>query len=68
LSYEVGGLKPQPEIYAAVETLTGRRGADLIYLDDRPENIHAGAARGWRTILHESPEKTRRALAAWGLI
>jgi HAD superfamily hydrolase (TIGR01509 family) len=68
LSYEVHSLKPQPEIYAAVETLTGRRGADLVYLDDRPENIHAGAARGWRTILHESPEKTRQALAAWGMI
>jgi FMN phosphatase YigB (HAD superfamily) len=67
-SYEVGGLKPQPEIYAALEKLTGRRGADLIYLDDRPENIETGAARGWRAILHESPEKTRRALTAMGLI
>ncbi len=67
-SYEVRGLKPQPEIYAAMETLTGRRGADLVYLDDRPENIAAGAARGWRAILHESPEKSRLALAAMGLI
>lgn len=67
-SYEVGGLKPQPEIYEAMEKLTGRRGADLIYLDDRPENIEAGTARGWRAILHESPEKTRRALAGMGVI
>ncbi len=67
-SYEVGGLKPQPEIYAAIETLTGRQGPDLVYLDDRPENIAAGAARGWRVILHESSETTRRALAAIGLI
>jgi FMN phosphatase YigB (HAD superfamily) len=68
LSYEVGGLKPQPEIYAAMEKLTGRRGADLIYIDDRPENIAAGAARGWRAILHESDEKTRQALVDWGLL
>ncbi|MGA2243664.1 MAG: HAD family phosphatase [Verrucomicrobiota bacterium] len=67
-SYEVGAIKPQPEIYEALEKLTGRRGADLVYLDDRPENIAAGAARGWRTILHESPEKTRRALAAMGVV
>lgn len=67
-SYEVGGLKPQPEIYEAMEKLTGRRGADLIYMDDRLENIEAGAARGWRAILHESPEKTRRALAGMGVI
>jgi len=67
-SYEVGGLKPQPEIYAAMETLAGRRGAELVYLDDRPENIATGKARGWRAILHESPEKTRQSLAAMGLI
>ena len=67
-SYEVGGLKPEPKIYEAMEALAGRRGADLIYIDDRPENIATGAARGWQAILHESPEKTRQALAACGVI
>ena len=67
-SYEVGGMKPEPEIYAALEAMTGRRGADLIYLDDRAENVAAGAARGWRAILHESPEKTRQALLAFGIL
>jgi FMN phosphatase YigB (HAD superfamily) len=67
-SYEVGGLKPQPKIYAAMEAMTGRRGADLIYIDDRAENIETGRARGWRAILHESPEKTRQALAVMGII
>jgi FMN phosphatase YigB (HAD superfamily) len=67
-SYEVAGMKPQPEIYAAMEKMCGRRGADLIYLDDRAENIAAGAARGWRAILHETPEKTRAALTALGLV
>jgi FMN phosphatase YigB (HAD superfamily) len=65
-SYEVGGLKPQPEIYAAMENLAGRRGADLVYLDDRPENIAAGQARGWHAILHESAAKTRQALTSLG--
>jgi 2-haloacid dehalogenase len=68
LSYEVGALKPQPEIYAAMEQMTGLRGGDLVYLDDRPENIAAGAARGWRAVLHESPEKTRAALLACGVL
>ena len=67
-SYEVGGMKPQPEIYAAMEAMTGRRGADLIYIDDRLENIEAGAARGWRAILHETPEKTRAALENFRLL
>jgi len=67
-SYEVKSMKPQPKIYEAAETMTGRRGADMIYIDDRAENIEAGAARGWRAVLHESPEKTRRALADFGVL
>jgi HAD superfamily hydrolase (TIGR01509 family) len=67
-SYEIGGLKPQSEIYAAMEAMAGRQGADLVYVDDRAENVATGAARGWRAILHESPEKTRQALTAVGLI
>lgn len=62
LSYEVGSMKPQPKIYEAMEKMSGKRGADLIYIDDRPENIETGNARGWRTILHETSEKTRAAL------
>jgi HAD superfamily hydrolase (TIGR01509 family) len=61
-SYEIGAMKPQPEIYAALEKMSGRRGADLIYIDDRLENVETGAARGCRVILHETPEKTRAAL------
>ena len=67
-SYEVGAMKPQPEIYEAMEKMCSRRGVDLIYLDDRPENIETGKARGWRTILHETPEKTRQTLSTFKLI
>jgi len=58
-SHEIGAMKPDAKIYAAMEKLCGRGGADIIYLDDRLENVQAGAARGWRAILHETPEKTR---------
>jgi len=67
-SCEIGAMKPLPPMYEAMEKLCGRRGADLIYLDDRAENIAAGAARGWRVIQHETPEKTRAALAAFGVL
>jgi len=67
-SYEVGAMKPDAPIYEAMETMCGRSGADLIYIDDRPENIAAGAARGWRAILHESAEKTRGELGELGLL
>ncbi|HEY1663684.1 MAG TPA: HAD family phosphatase [Verrucomicrobiae bacterium] len=61
-SYEVGGMKPYPKIYEAMEKLCGRSGKEIVYIDDRPENIDTGMARGWDSILHESPEKTRSLL------
>jgi HAD superfamily hydrolase (TIGR01509 family) len=61
-SYEVGVMKPEAGIYEALEKLAGRRGADIVYLDDRPENVAGGAGRGWRAILHETPEKSRAAV------
>jgi putative hydrolase of the HAD superfamily len=67
-SYEVGAMKPDAPIYEAMETMCGRRGVDLIYIDDRPENIAAGAAHGWRVILHESAEKTRGELGEFGVV
>jgi HAD superfamily hydrolase (TIGR01509 family) len=62
LSYEIGAMKPKVKIYEALEAMSGRRGADIFYIDDRLENVEAGAARGWQIVLHESPEKTRIAL------
>ena len=58
-SYEAKSMKPDAKIYEVMEKMSGRRGADLIYIDDRVENVEAGSARGWRAILHETPEKTR---------
>ncbi|MCE2827385.1 MAG: HAD family phosphatase [Verrucomicrobium sp.] len=55
LSYEVRSMKPDAGIYEAVERLSGFSGADLLYLDDRSENIAAGASRGWRAWIHEDP-------------
>ena len=61
-SHEIGAMKPDPKIYEAMEKMCGRGSTDIIYLDDRLENIQAGAARGWRSILHETPEKSRAAM------
>jgi len=58
-SYQVGSMKPDLRIYEAMELLCGKVCDDIVYIDDRAENITAGASRGWWTVLHESPEKTR---------
>jgi 2-haloacid dehalogenase len=68
LSYEHGAMKPDARLYEIVERQSGRRGAELLYLDDRPENVEAGAARGWHAILHESSAKTRAAIQKLGLL
>ncbi|MGA2801286.1 MAG: HAD family phosphatase [Verrucomicrobiota bacterium] len=67
-SYEVKAMKPDAKMYEALEKLAGRHGADIFYIDDRPENVSAGAARGWKTILHETPGKSRAAMEKLGLL
>jgi len=68
LSYEHGVMKPDAGLYEVVERQSGRRGAEILYLDDRPENVAAGAARGWQVILQETPEKSRAAIQMLGLL
>jgi len=68
LSFEHLAMKPDARLYEVVERQSGRREAEILYLDDRPENIVAGAARGWQVILHESPEKSRAAVQKLGLL
>jgi HAD superfamily hydrolase (TIGR01509 family) len=63
-SHEIGCMKPAAASYDAVEKLTGRRGAELIYLDDRPENVAGAASRGWQAVLHVAPEATRATVAS----
>jgi FMN phosphatase YigB (HAD superfamily) len=58
-SYEVHSMKPDAAIYEAMEKMSGRNGADIIYLDDRPENIAAGSARGWQAFVYETPARAR---------
>jgi putative hydrolase of the HAD superfamily len=68
LSYEVGAMKPNPKIYEALEKMSGRRGSEICYFDDRSENVEAGSARGWHAIVHEKPEASIAALKRLGLL
>jgi HAD superfamily hydrolase (TIGR01509 family) len=67
LSYEHRSMKPDARIYEAVEKMTGKTGASLLYIDDRPENVSAGRERGWQAVLHRAPESTTAAVNATGL-
>jgi putative hydrolase of the HAD superfamily len=58
LSYKIGSMKPEPASYEAVERATGHRAADILFLDDREENVMGGKARGWQIIHHRDPAET----------
>ena len=68
LSYEHGAMKPDVKLYEVVERVTGCRGTKILYLDDRPENVEAGARRGWQVILQETPERTLFQIKARALL
>ncbi len=52
-SHLVGHAKPNPEIYACVEQITGIDPRAIIFFDDTPEHCQAARARGWQAQLIE---------------
>jgi haloacid dehalogenase superfamily, subfamily IA, variant 3 with third motif having DD or ED len=68
LSYEHGAMKPDPKLYEVVERVSRRKGAEILYLDDRPENIEEGTARRWQSVLHRSPDLSRTAVERTGVL
>lgn len=67
LSGALGCVKPDAEIYVAVEAATGLSGDALFFTDDRPENVAAAASRGWQAHRFETPEGLASALRDAGL-
>lgn len=67
LSCEEGCMKPDERIYRTVEARSGLRGEDLLYLDDRWENVETGRRLGWRAIHHTSPDESIHQVRQHGL-
>ncbi|TNJ41398.1 HAD family phosphatase [Phaeobacter sp. B1627] len=61
-------IKPDAEIYSELEAGTGRRPDELLFTDDKPENITAAAVRGWKTHLFDKPDTWAARLVAEGLL
>lgn len=67
VSGELGVMKPDPEIYEAVEA----QGVDperLLYTDDNEANIDAALERGWRSHLFQGADGLAVRLMAEGLL
>lgn len=54
LSFEIGAMKPAPQIYAAAAEMAGAAPAEIFFTDDRPENVAAARAAGWDAVVFES--------------
>lgn len=67
-SYEHGSMKPAEHIYRVVESMSGFGGAELLYLDDRAENVEAARRIGWRAHVHRDPTESIRTVEAAGLL
>lgn len=57
-SFNVGAMKPDPAIYRHLETLANVPGQQIVFFDDRPENIQAAQARHWRGCLIDPAQPT----------
>lgn len=68
VSGELGVLKPEPEIYAAVEAASGIAPERLLFTDDSAANVAAAAARGWGVHHFTGPEGWSARLVAEGLL
>ena len=60
-------VKPQPEVYQAVLTLLRATPGEVVFLDDRPENVAGAEALGIRSVHFTGPDQARAALARYGV-
>ncbi len=64
----MGITKPSAEIYQQLEEDSGVSPADLLFADDRLDNIQAADARGWQTHHFDAPQGFADRLVAEGLL
>ena len=68
ISGHMGVIKPAALIYQMLEDGSGLSGDELIFADDRTDNIVAADTRGWKTHLYEHPQGWADRLVAEGLL
>ena len=64
----LGLVKPEPECYRAVLAMLGTRPGDVVFIDDRPENVAGADAVGIQGVHFTTPGAVRTALAGHGIL
>lgn len=68
LSYEHRAMKPDAVLYRILESAVGVSSHQILFLDDRPENVETATHLGWHAFLHEDPDRTYRKFQSFGLL
>ena len=68
ISGHMGVTKPDPKIYEMLEAESGLSGHQLIFTDDRADNIATAHTFGWKTHLFEGPDGWAKRLIDEGLL
>ncbi|MEU9407354.1 HAD family phosphatase [Streptomyces sp. NPDC048281] len=66
-SSDLGLMKPDPRIYRGAEERLGRAASDIVFFDDRAENVAAARAHGWRAHIWSGAAAARAVLAGEGV-
>lgn len=65
LSTEMHMMKPNKDIFISAAQKLNALNEDIIFIDDKEENIHTGASLGFKTILFENADKTKEILSSY---
>lgn len=72
LSYEIGVMKPNERAFRRVEEMTGHRGGEILFFDDKPENVEAARRAGWTADLidrvDDAASQVRERLMSHGVL
>ena len=68
LSFEVGCMKPDPDIYTAAARNANSAPGDVFFVDDRSENVAAARDAGFDAVLYQSADQLHRDLQKRGLL
>lgn len=67
-SSDLGLMKPDPLVFRGADERFGRTPSDVVFFDDRRENVAAARAHGWRAHVWTGAETAAAVLAREGVL
>lgn len=67
-SFQVRSVKPEVGIYNVAEERAKAKGGEIVFIDDRQENVEQATEMRWNVILHKQYELTVQELGRLGVL